>query len=89
MTKYLVTCVIEDDNNIGKEVVADSPKDAIDKVAVQYGSTDLFVFEDGYKTEFVKNSKIIKFIVVDLDEKEKIDNENATAMADLFDSLNR
>lgn len=77
MTNYLVTCVIEGDNNISKEVVADSPKDAIDKVAVQYGSADLFIFEEGYKTEFVKVSKIIKFVAVDLDEKDKVDKEKS------------
>jgi len=87
MTQYLVTCVIEDDNNIAKQVAADSPKEAIDIVAVQYGSTDLLVFEDGYKTEFVKSSKIIKFIVINLDEKEKVDNANAATVADLLDSI--
>ncbi|MER2006705.1 MAG: hypothetical protein ABS939_04560 [Psychrobacillus sp.] len=84
MTRYLVTCVIEGDNNISKEVLADSPKVAIDKVAVQHSGTDVVVLEDGYKTEFVKSSKIIKFIVIDLDEQAKVNAENARIMIDSF-----
>ena len=88
MTNYLVTCVIEGDNNISKEVVADSPKEAIDKVAVQHGSTDLFVFEDGYKVEFVKINRVVKFIVINLDEKKVVDEDQAKKNLETLKTLN-
>lgn len=88
MTNYLVTCVIEGDNNISKEIIANSPKEAIDKIAVQHGKTDLFVFEDGYKVEFVKTNKIVKFIVINLDEKKEVDEEQARKNLEALKSFN-
>lgn len=83
MPNYSVKCVIEGDNSITQEIVADSPLEAVDRVGKVLPGKELIAFNSGHITELVQKDKIIKFIVTDLDEEEKIRAEQAEAFRKL------